>query len=339
MSIKIAYENVIHVSVIGMVLLLASAVSAEVVDTIKKTFEVTGRPSLRVRNVDGRTHIQSKIGSTVEVVATKEVNGAKNVVDAKKAADRVEVRIEQIGNAIEMSVEYPKWGIINLATHPSVMVHFEITAPSESDVDASVVDGDLEVQGFQGKIDLSAVDGNTNAADLSGEVSILAVDGDVRAIKVSGTTEISLVDGDLFSESFSGRLSVHSVDGEIRVKDFHGDVESKSGDGDQYLEGVFQSVNVRSTDADVEIRARSGSTVQSEWNIHTSDGDLQLYLPTPFPANVELKTGDGKINTSFPIEVSGRISESSVIGKMNGGGNLVTIQTRDGSLTISQIPQ
>lgn len=335
---KIAYQNLIHVSVIGMVLLLASAVSAEVVETINKTFEVTGRSSLRVRNVDGRTRIVSRVGSTVEVVATKEVNGAKNAADAKKAADRVEVRIEQFGNAIEVSVKYPKWGI-NFTSHPSVAVNFEISAPSESDIEASMVDGELEVQGFAGKIGLSAVDGATTASEVSGEVSISAVDGDIRAFKVSGTTEISLVDGDLFLESSSGRLSVHSIDGEIRVKDFQGDLESKSGDADQYLEGVFQSVNARSSDGDLEIRARSGSAVQNDWNISTSDGDLQLFLPTAFPANLEVKTGDGKINTSFPIEVSGRISERSVTGKISGGGNLLAIQTRDGDLTISQIPQ
>jgi hypothetical protein len=129
---------------------------------------------------------------------------------------------------------------------------------------------------------------------------------------------------------------MRTVDGEMRLKNFQGDLETKSTDGDQFLEGIFHSVNSRLSDGDLEIRAQSGSTAEHDWNLHSSDGDLSIYLPSPFPANVAIKTGDGKINTSFPIEISGRISHSSVTGKMNSGGNLLSIESHDGDITISQ---
>jgi DUF4097 and DUF4098 domain-containing protein YvlB len=315
-----------------------SVLHAEVVDTIHKVFDLSGRPTLRIRNVDGRTRILPKEGSTVEVTVTKEVPKAKSVADAKKAADRVEILLEQVGNTIEITAKYPKWdgGLISIGSGNSALANFEIYAPPECDIDASMVDGEMEAQGFSGKIDLSTVDGDMTVSNLSGNIEISAVDGDIHCANLSGTSAVSLIDGDISCEGSSGRLSMKAVDGEIRLKDFQGELETKSGDGDQFLDGVFESLSSKTTDGDVEIRARSGSVANTDWTIRSSDGDLSLYLPTPFPANVMLRTGDGKINTTLPIEISGRISERNLTGKMNGGGHLLSIETRDGEITISQ---
>lgn len=330
--------------VLGFLILVSTVMwlgASEVTDSYSKAFQVEGRPSLMIKNVDGRTRLLAKEGSTVEVKVTKEVQGAKNVTEAKKAADRVEVRLEQIGNRIEIAAKYPKGfsDFIVIGSRPSVLVHFEITAPPSSDITASMVDGEFEVRGFNGKIGLSGVDGDTTASELSGEIKISAVDGDINATHLSGKSEISMTDGNIVSEECTGQLTVRSADGKTQVKDFQGMLEAKSGDGDLFLEGVFQTLNSRTVDGDVDIHVRSGSTVQNTWTIHNGDGNLNLYLPNPFPADVRIKTSDGKIATNFPIEISGRISERNVSGKMNGGGNIFTIETTDGNISISQTPQ
>jgi Toastrack DUF4097 len=305
------------ISLVGFSLPLLAA--SEITDSYNKIFQVDGRPSLIIKNVDGRTRILAKEGAGIQVQVTKEVHDAKDSAEAKKAADRVEVRLEQVGNRIEIAVRYPKsFSVVLFGSRPSVLVHFEVTAPSASDITASMVDGEMETRRF------------------NGQISISATDGDIHATHLSGNAEVSLVDGDFTSEECTGHLSMRSIDGNMHVKDFQGSVEAKSGDGDLNLEGVFQSLNSRTTDGNMEIRARSGSTTQNNWSIHSGDGDLVVYLPNPFPANVDLKTGDGKIVTSFPIEISGRISERNVSGKMNGGGNLLAIETRDGDITIMQ---
>lgn len=313
--------------------------ASEVTDSYNKSFQVEGRSTLTVKNGDGRTRIVAKEGSMVEVQVTKEVSGAKDMAATKKAADQVAVLLEQVGGRIEISVKYPKKIGNFLGLGPNVLVNFEITAPPTSDVTASMVDGDLEVAGFNGEVRLSGVDGDTTASQLSGEIHISGVDGNIHATGLSGRSEISVVDGDVTSEDCSGQLSIRSVDGKMQLERFQGVLETKSGDGDASLDGVFQSLNVRTSDGDLEIHARQGSAVQENWSIHSSDGNLQISLPNPFPANVDLKASDGKIITTFPIEVSGRISDRSVSGKMNGGGNLLSIETGDGNITISQTSQ
>jgi Toastrack DUF4097 len=312
--------------------------ASQVADSYSKTFQVNGRPSLNIKNVDGRTRITAKEGSTVEIQVTKEVRGTKDPASAKKAADEVEVKLEQTGNRIDVSVKYPR-KIFNIGLGPSVMVNFEITSPAASDIAASMVDGQMDVEGFDGKIGITGVDGKTTAANLSGDVTIKGVDGDISATALSGRMDISVVDGDINSDACKGQLNMRSTDGKMHLKDFQGTLETKSGDGNTYLDGVFEAINARTSDGTMEIHARPGSVTKSNWSIHSSDGNLLIFLPNPFPANVELRAGDGKIMTSLPIEVSGRISDRSISGKMNGGGNLLEIEANDGDITISQTPQ
>src|SRR5262245_20350091 len=148
--------------------------ASEVADSYTKTFQVNGRPTLNIKNADGRTQITAKEGSTVEIQVTKEVRGTKNPASAKKAADEVEVILEQTGNRIDVSVKYPK-KIFNIGLSPSVNVNFEITSPPASDIAASMADGQMDVEGFDGTIGLKGVDGDTTASKLSGDVTISGV--------------------------------------------------------------------------------------------------------------------------------------------------------------------
>jgi hypothetical protein len=51
---------------------------------------------------------------------------------------------------------------------------------------------------------------------------------------------------------------------------------------------------------------------------------------------VDLHTGDGHITLDMPVTVEGLLGESNVHGKLNGGGNLLTVQSGDGSIRIAK---
>jgi hypothetical protein len=54
-------------------------------------------------------------------------------------------------------------------------------------------------------------------------------------------------------------------------------------------------------------------------------------------ANLEARTGDGNITLDFPIQVSGSLSHSAVHGKLNAGGNTLSVTSGDGSIHIEKI--
>lgn len=151
-----------------------------------------------------------------------------------------------------------------------------------------------------------------------------------------------------------GRLSLHTSDGSIRLSNFKGEMELQSSDGDQDLEAVdgslrahasdghivaagrFDSLQLSTSDGRIEARAQAGSTIGSSWDLHAGDGSVTLQLPATFAADVDLHTGDGHINLELPVTVEGQLGESNIRGKLNGGGNLLTIHTGDGSIRLEK---
>jgi DUF4097 and DUF4098 domain-containing protein YvlB len=274
------------------------AQAGQVADTIERNFTVSGRPVVSVRNGDGRTRITAESQSRVYVKAIKEVRNAATQVEAQKVADRVQVRIEQSGNRIEVEAKYPRRMSSFFGDEPEVLVHFEITAPKASDIDARSSDGDLGVYGFDGRIEVGAGDGDVTIDNCSG--------------LITGETG----DGSLTVESVRGEVSVHSGDGKIS------------------LDGVLLGLQAKSGDGRIDITARAGSRMEGDWSIRSVDGDVRLRLPDGFAASLELTTADGRIDSEQPVTTEGLSSQSRLVGKLNNGGFKLRIQTSDGDISI-----
>jgi len=268
----------------------------DTVETIDRSFTVDGTPELFVRNVDGRTTLDAHEGAEVRVRAIKRVTRASSEADAKEAADEVEVRIEQIGDRIEVEARYPRrsfWG-----RGPRVLVDFEISAPRLSDVDAKSVDGPLEAAGFEGELRFETVDGDLRAEACTGRISAEAVDGDLLLDQVEGTVE------------------AHAVDGEMRI------------------DGILGALRAESTDGDITVRVRPSSTMEDDWSIRTTDGSIQLVLPDGFAADLNVRAGDGEIEIDHPVTITGKLSRHSFRGPLNGGAYELMLRSSDGDIEI-----
>ena len=128
-------------------------------------------------------------------------------------------------------------------------------------------------------------------------------------------------------------------DGSIEGRDLDGKIEADSGDGHITLDGRFDTLNIRTGDGSINAHALPGSKVLSAWNIHTGDGSVDLTVPSDLNANIDASTNDGRISLGIPVTVEGQFSNSKIHGKMNGGGEQLTIHTGDGSIRLVPDPQ
>ena len=87
----------------------------------------------------------------------------------------------------------------------------------------------------------------------------------------------------------------------------------------------------------MELEARHGSRLQSDWHVQTGDGSVRIRLPGDLSADLELHTGDGHISVDLPFTVNGTQDEHERRGKLNGGGPLLTVRTGDGSINVSSL--
>ncbi len=282
----------------GLIAAGGASCLAQVVDTLDRSFTVQGRPTIWARNGDGRIRIAADSQPQVRVKATKEVRHASNQEEARRLADRVQVRIEQSGNRIEAEAKYPSHVRVFFGNEPQVLVHFEITTPKASDVDAHAGDGSLEVLGLDGQI------------------------------------SVSTGDGELTADNCSGRITAETGDGKLQIESVRGDVTARTGDGGMTLDGVFQGLDAKSGDGSIHITVRAGSKMEREWSIHSGDGGVHLTLPGSFSADLDASSGDGHIDSEFPITVEKTTSKNHLMGRLNSGGYRLRVQTGDGSINI-----
>jgi len=113
-------------------------------------------------------------------------------------------------------------------------------------------------------------------------------------------------------------------------------VDANSGDGHIKIDGRLDALNVKTGDGSIDARVEPGSKLTGGWSIRTGDGSVDMVLPADLQANIDASTNDGHISLGIPLTVEGTFSNSQIHGKMNGGGQSLTIHTGDGSIRLSK---
>ena len=158
-------------------------------------------------------------------------------------------------------------------------------------------------------------------------------DGRIEARSITGDIELTTGDGRITASNLNGNLNIRTGDGSVELMDMAGRLRAQTGDGWIKVRGRFEELQVQTGDGSVEVAVERGSRMTTAWKVSTGDGSIQLSLPDDFSADLDAHTNDGSINTDLPITISGRIGRS-LQGRLNQGGNPLTIRTGDGSITL-----
>jgi len=284
-----------------------SAVTARAED-VTKSFAVTGRANVRVETNDGSVRVTSSDAKQVEFrVEYQGYELGKTLrVDAHQDGDKVELTARVTGH----------WGFS--FGHNSRHLHIEVLMPREADLLVETGDGSVQ------------------AESINGTVNVHTGDGSVKAYSLSGTIDLHTNDGSITVENLKGDVKLRTGDGSIEARDLDGKVEADSGDGHIRIAGRFDALNVKTGDGSVNTRVLPGSKMVSSWTIRTGDGSVDLVLPSDFQTNIDASTGDGHISLGIPVTIEGTFKTSEMHGKMNGGGQPLTIHTGDGSIRLSK---
>jgi hypothetical protein len=288
--------------------LVAVATPRAKAEEVVKSYTVTGRANVRVDTNDGSVRVST--GDNKQVEFRVEYQGfelGKNLrVDSRQDGDKVELTARITGH----------WGFS--WGKNSRGLHIEVRMPR---------DANLQVE---------TGDGSVQADSINGNVNIHTGDGSVKANSLNGTIDLHTNDGSITVDSLKGDIRLRTGDGSIEARDLDGKVEADSGDGHIRIVGRFDALSVKTGDGSVDTRVLPGSKMASSWSVRTGDGSVDIVLPADFQANIEATTGDGHISLGIPVTVEGTFSKSEIRGKMNGGGQPLTIHTGDGSIRLSK---
>ncbi len=273
-----------------------------------KSYTISGRPQVRVDTNDGSVRIATGDSKQVEfrvIYEGYELN--KNLhIDSRQDGDSVQLNARVTGH----------WGFSWGRGHRGPRI--EVRMPKDADLQIDTGDGSVETQ------------------PISGRVKIHTGDGSVRVQAVEGNVDIDTGDGSITVEGAKGDIRLHTGDGHIEARNLDGRLDANSGDGHIKIDGRLDALNVKTGDGSIDARVEPGSKMTGGWSIHTGDGSVDMVLPADLQANIDASTNDGHISLGIPVTVEGTFSNSQIHGKMNGGGQSLTIHTGDGSIRLSK---
>jgi len=273
-----------------------------------KSYTVSGRAQVRVDTNDGAVRIATSDSKQVEfrvIYEGYELN--KNLhIDSRQDGDSVQINARVTGH----------WGFSWGRGRRGPRI--EVRMPKDADLQIDTGDGSVETQPIKGHVKIHTGDGS---------VRVQAIDGDV---------DIDTGDGSITVEGAKGEIRLHTGDGHIDARNLDGRVDANSGDGHIKIDGRLDALNVKTGDGSIDARVEPGSKLSGGWSIRTGDGSVDMVLPADLQANIDASTNDGHISLGIPVTVEGTFSNSQIHGKMNGGGQSLTIHTGDGSIRLSK---
>ena len=298
----------VQVGVAGLALALVVAAPRASAEEWTKSYQISGRPQVRVETNDGAVRVYT--GDSKQVELRVEYSGYelnKNLhIDSRQNGDFVEINARTTGH----------WGFSWGGNHRNIRI--EVHMPAAADLQIDTGDGSVETE------------------TLNGRLKIHTGDGSVKSQAVSGNVDIDTGDGSITLDGAKGDIRLHTGDGHIDARNLDGTVNANSGDGHVKIDGRFDSLDVKTGDGSIDARIAPGSKLSQGWSIRTGDGSVNIVLPPDLQANIDASTNDGHITSGISLTVEGTFSNSQLHGKMNGGGQSLTIHTGDGSIRLSK---
>ncbi len=176
----------------------------------------------------------------------------------------------------------------------NISIDYEVQAPADAFLEASSGSGDIHDDGVGDNAKLSTGSGSIEATGLHGSFMVNTGSGDIVAEQTG--------EGDVKAQTGSGKIELRNV---------HGSLRAGTGSGD--------------------IRV-SGSPINS-WHLETGSGSVEM-TPGNTGFLLDASTGSGNIHSDREMVTQGSSSRHHVIGKINGGGPTVRIQTGSGDIRI-----
>lgn len=254
----------------AVILAFATFTAAAHADDWSKTYDLTGKPALRVAhdaNIRIEAWEQNKIEARITTHGWHIGNGGLEIVE------------HQEGNAVEIELRQPRH------THFSISIEnrrteLEIHMPRSAKVNVHSGDGAVSARGLEGEMDFATGDGQLEIEDVDGSLRAHTSDGSVRVSGRFDVLELRTSDGRVEVEVRPGSQlreawDIRSSDGSVTLRmpaDLAADVELHTSDGSIttnipiVVEGSFGH-------HDLHGKMNGGGKLLT---VHTSDGSLTL---------------------------------------------------------------
>ncbi len=301
-----------HRAICTSIFILAASLAsfAGVIGTFDRSFQVNGDVDLEVLTRSGDITVRNGSAGTVSIHAkihagTSLLFGSDHKAEVQELQTNPPIRLN--GNSIR----------IDYVNFNNISIDYEITVPENTAVRTHSGSGDQTVEGLKGNVDLESGSGDQRLARLTGDMHFQTGSGNIRGRELSGPARIKAGSGDIeIEEVGEGDIEVRTGSGNITANGINGGFHAEAGSGDIHGKGVPKTM----------------------WSVRTGSGNVTLNVPADAAFDVDVSSNSGSVTMGHPVSttVQGRIQESrkSVVGKVRGGGPMISVHTGSGDVRV-----
>jgi len=294
-----------HMLVAAVLFIALTAEASAAQKTFEKKFTVSPGGILTVGTDVGSVKVIGNSSNEVSVSAV--------IKGHEKDVERFEVSASQSGDRIEVTGKLPKGGGSWFWNSTDLDVEFTVSVPREFSLRMNTSGGNIAVSDLKGEVRGETSGGNIEINGIEGSVDLETSGGNMRAEKCTGKIHLETSGGNIAITTITGELDVSTSGGNVKVSDVEGQVRAETSGGDVV-------VKMKGTNKGVYAE--------------TSGGSIDIVVPKSIAANIDAATSGGEVRCDLPVTLSGRISEDSVKGTLNGGGNVIHAHTSGGDVRI-----
>src|SRR5437660_728111 len=158
---------------------------------------------------------------------------------------------------------------------------------------------------------------DTDIADGRSALTLSTSGGDVKVGDAAANVSAKTSGGDIEIKRVAGNLAAHTSGGSITIDEAHGAIDASTSGG--------------------SIEARIAQRPSGDSTLKTSGGGITLSIAPNVAIDVDAHTSGGDIETDVPVTLLGKQSESTLEGKLNGGGPRVVLRTSGGDIRLRKM--
>jgi DUF4097 and DUF4098 domain-containing protein YvlB len=310
------------IGVATVLALLSISARAATEDSINRNFNVQPGGTLTIDADLGDIVVRTSTANQVSV----------NVVRKGRTSDihDYEVTFSQEGNDVRIRGKYEhKWRFFDWN---NLQARFTVTVPTTYNVHLGTSGGDIKVSDLHGEALCKTSGGDLDLGHIQGSVDARTSGGDVRVSSASGKVELKTSGGDIQAGDVNGPLTARTSGGDIEVHRVQGDVLARSSGGGIDVGEVFGAIDASTSGG--SIRAKLLQQPKGDSRLSTSGGSITIALAGMVAVDLDAHTSGGDVNADVPVTVQGRQSDSTLAGRINGGGPRLVLRSSGGDIHV-----
>ena len=272
-------------------------------------------------NAHGPVSVQAGAANHIAYTVHLSVR-ARSEAEARIVMQRYNVRLTPQGEWVVLTA--PGGPVISTVTVKAPRLEQVVVSTSDGAVDASGIEGSLEVDTRAGELSADRIGGDCRLVTGGGDIRVGTVGGGLRCSSGAGKIQVGTVRGAAVLETVGGDITAADVGGTVRADTggggIHiikagGAVTAGNGGGEIVVDSANGIVTVRNLAGPVKVGAAAGvqcesgsgginvSNIAGGMRVSTSLGNIMASLLAGKLADSFLATGNGDITVYIPSNV------------------------------------